>query len=227
MKKVIIPLIIVVIASFGCKKESNVEKEVYVVKKYAKYRVAVYKDIEMKNWLATLEKGEDVIILGEEKYIDNKGNEIDVSKVKLADDSVGFVPSKHLAGDPIVFTEDTRAFARPTEGSSVYGIIPKGEIGFIIGEKANWVQVYVGEINGKYFTQQWVNGGYSKDPAILLEAKEYFAALNGLKDKDPNKVKEAKLQLEKLSERDSFIAEKAKEKLVTLDKQKEDNKEEN
>jgi lipoprotein LenA len=213
--KTVISVIIAMAFLFlpGCNKGDDAGKEVTLAKKYAKFKAGVYKEAELKTWLATLEKAEDVNLLGEEKKTDSKGAVVEVSKVKLADDSVGYINSKQLADAPIVFVNETKAYVRPTSGSTVFAVIPKGELGFIIGEKGLWVQVYVGEINGKQVTQQWVETGYSNDPKIIIEAKDYISAVNALKEKDSEKAAQAKAGLEKLSEGTSVIADMAKEKL--------------
>ncbi len=214
MKRIITALVaIVFIITFGCKKTGDTGQEVALAKKYAKYKAAVYKEIELKTWLATLEKSEDVVLLNEEKYKDKKGVVTEVSKVKLADESVGYIDSKRLADAPIVFTADTKAYVRPTSGSTVFAIIPKGELGFIIGEKGLWVQIHVGDVDGKQVTQQWIEGGYSNDPKTVTEARDYAASVSALKDKDREKAAQAKASLEKLAEGNSVIAELAKEKL--------------
>jgi hypothetical protein len=229
MKKIIIALIAMMfIIPCGCKKGGITGKDSTLAKKYAKYKVQVSKDKELKTWLATLEKAEDVSLLNEEKYTDSIGKTTEISKVKLADDSVGYIEPKHLADSPVVFTSDTKAFVRPTSGSSIYAVIPKGELGFVIAEKGLWVQIYVGKINEKYITQQWVEGGYSNDPNLVLEAKQYSTAIAALNEKDAEKAAQAKSILEKLAESNSVIAELAKSKLgIKSDNVNTENKSEN
>ena len=206
------------IISLGCQKNKEMGEEVSIAKKYAKYRVSVYKEKELKTWMATLEKAEDVSLLSEESYTDNKGRSKEISKIKLADDSVGYIESRHLADTPIVFTTNTKAFVRPTSGSRIFATIPKGELGFIIGEKGLWVQIYVGKIKDKNVTQQWVEGGYISDANVVLEAKQYALALSALEDKDSEKRSNAEKIFEDLSNGSSVIAEMAKEKLIELGK---------
>ena len=214
MKKITAIIIaIMFIVPFGCKKNTTTSIDSTLAKKYAKYRVQVSKDKEFKSWLATLEKAEDVSLLDEEKFKDKNGKTTEISKVKLADDSIGYIDPKHLADSPIVFTTDTKAFVRPTTGSKIFAVIPRGELGFIIGEKGLWVQIYVGKIDEKFITQQWVEGGYSNDPALVLEAKQYGTAIDALNGKDAEKSAQAKSTLETLAEGSSIIAELAKEKL--------------
>jgi hypothetical protein len=229
MKKIMIALIAMMfIIPCGCKKGGITGKDSTLAKKYAKYKVQVSKDKELKIWLATLEKAEDVSLLEEEKYINPTGKTTEISKVKLADDSIGYIEPKHLADSPVVFTADTKAFVRPTSGSSIYAVIPKGELGFVIAEKGLWVQIYVGKINEKYITQQWVEGGYNNDPNLVLEAKQYAGAIAALNEKDAEKAAQAKSVLEKLAESNSVIAELAKSKLgIKSDNVNTDNKSEN
>ncbi len=218
MNKIIfILLAALLIISPGCKKDKVAEQEVTIAKKYAKYRKAVYKDKEMTKWLATLAKAEDVSLLEEEEYKNSKDKSDTISKIKLADDSIGYVESRHLADKPIVFTKDTKAYVRPTSGSQLYATIPKGELGFIVEEKGLWAQVFIGEINGKNVTRQWVEDGYTSDENTVLEAKEYARALENIEKKDPAIKAEAEKNLERLSNGSSVIAELAKEKLNKLE----------
>ena len=176
MKKYISTIIALsLVFSLGCKKKEEKKEEGPIAKKYAKYKVAVRKDKDLKNWLATLEKAEEVDLLSEEEVIVmKKGKKVilKIAKVNLADGSTGYVESRHLADKSIVFMEDTKALIRPTSGSKVHATIPKDTIGFIVGEKGNWVQVYVGKIDGKWVTKQWVNSGYSTDESLIADAKE-------------------------------------------------------
>jgi lipoprotein LenA len=214
MKKITIALMaLMFIIPCGCKKGGLTGKDSVLAKKYAKYRVTVSKDKDFKTYLATLEKAEDVGLLEEEKYTDLKGKSTEILKVKLADDSIGYIEPKHLGDSPIVFTADAKVFVRPTSGSTIYAVIPKGELGFIIAEKGLWVQVYVGKLGDKFISQQWVEGGYSNDPKLVLEAKQYGAAIAALNDKDAEKASQAKSVLETLAEGDSVIAGLAKDKL--------------
>lgn len=227
MKKTIFILLATLLAiSSGCKKDKEAEKDVAIAKKYAKYKKAIYEDKEMKKWVATLEKAEDVSLLEEEEYKNSKGQTDKISKIKLADDKIGYVESRHLADRPIVFTKETKAFVRPTSGSRIFATIPKGELGFIIEEKGLWVQVYVGEVDGKNITKQWVEDGYTADENTVLEAKEYARTLAGLKEDDPEKISEAEENLEKLSSSSSVIGELAKEKLKKLENNSQMNTEE-
>ena len=157
MKRSLIALIAVsLIIPYGCKKKEE-KKDVPIAKKYAKYRITIRKDKDLKNWLATIEKAEEVDLLSEEEQATmQKGRKVilSIAKVKLADDSIGYIESRHLADKPIVFTTETNAYIRPTSGTKVRAKIPAGTIGFIIAEKGNWVQVFCGKIKGTWITKQ-------------------------------------------------------------------------
>ena len=219
MKKLLITLIAIsFIIPSGCKKKQEEKKEeVTIAKKYARYKIVVNKDKELKGWLATLEKAEEVGLLAEENYTNQKGKQLVLTKVKLADDTIGYLESKHLADRPIVFIEDTKAFVRPTSGSRAIITINKGTIGFIISEKVNWVQVYIGKVKGKWINKHWVNGGYSVVEEMVQEAKEYESAILLLNDDKTEKKSQGKEKLNELSNGTSVIAEMAKEKLMELD----------
>lgn len=217
MKKILLAAIACsLILPAGCKREGAQQNpDEAIAKKYAKYRVAVRKEKELKTWLATLEKGEGVDLLGEEKVI-VQGKELDVSRVRLADDNIGFVPTRHLADKVIIFTKESKAFIRPTLGTRVRGVIPAGTIGFVVGEKANWVQVYIGKVNGIWITTQWVNEGYVSDPQALLDARSYETALGLAASGDESRRKTGMEKLTELSQGSSVIAEIARKKLEEL-----------
>ena len=221
MKKLIACSLAIALAfAFGCKKKEEEKKDAPVAKKYARYRVIVHKEKELKTWLATLEKAESVDLLGEEKVtVKEKRGELTyaVQKGKLADDKVGYIDNKHLADKPIVFSEDTKALDRPTTGSRVHATLEKGSIAFITGEKGNWVQVYAGEVKPKlWVVDKWVNGGYTADEKVIQDAKDYEVILSLLREKKPEKEKDAKEKLEQLSKTSSFFAELAGKKLAEL-----------
>lgn len=214
MNKFLPIFLIVTIFIVGCKKEEVTEKtDEVIVSKYAKYRVGVRKEKELKNWLATLEKAEKVDLLEETSGKNKKGKIVPIGRIRLAGDEVGYVELRHLADEVIVFTEDTKAYIRPTKGTKVVETIPKGKIGFVIREKGHWVQVWIGEINGKNITKEWVNGGYSSDKDLVLKATEYERAVVDLESKEQSVVENAKKLLEKVANGSSIFAMLAKEKL--------------
>lgn len=220
-------LIVSLFFAFQCKKEAakQADQPTTLAKKYAKYRVAVYKDKELKSWLSTMEKAESMDLINEEKYVNAKKKQIDLAKVKLSDGKEGYIDAKHLADKPIVITGDNvKAFVRPDIGSKQYCTLPKGTIAFIIEEKADWVRIYAGAVGEKKVMGQWVKGGYSTDEKIIIDAKEYDSALNLLKEQKPEKIekaiKEAREKLTNLSNNPtSPFSEIAKAKLMELDGQ--------
>ncbi|MCX7677622.1 MAG: lipoprotein LenA [Spirochaetes bacterium] len=223
MRKTLIVLsLFAVCVAFSCKKESDTQQqEAVLAKKYAKYRVIIRKEAEMKNWAATLEKGEDVDLLQEFESVDKDGKKITVAKVRLTDGVVGFVESRHLADKVIVFIGETPAYIRPTVGSKVHCKIPKGTIAFVVGEQANWKKIYAGKIGNVWVTEQWVQDGYSTDPQLLRDARMYEMAVEQLAaEKDSEKVA-AKQKLVELSQGDGIFAGLAQEKLAAIESQSE------
>lgn len=221
MKKIILlPCILCLIIS-GCGKQGEKpEKDAALAKKYARYRIAVYKDREMKKWLATLSMAEPVDLLQEEKVPAAKGSQKELSRIRLSDDTAGYIESKHLADLPVVFTDDTRAHVRNNIGSAVKATIPAGTIGFITAEKGHWVQIYAGKIDGKWITKEWVKDGYTTDQAVVLEAKQYGKALELIKKggKDPasKEMEEAMELLREVSSSMSVVGKLAGRKIEEL-----------
>ncbi|MFC1669786.1 hypothetical protein ACFL20_05285 [Spirochaetota bacterium] len=209
----LIAILLIIIPA--CKKKEVKKDEGPIAKKFAKYRVSAKKDRDLKNWLATLEKTEEVDLLLEEDYTNPKGKTYKLSKIKLSDDKVGYIKSSHLANSAVVFMNDVKAHVRPTSGSKVKTTIPKGIIGFIIAEKGEWAQVYAGKINNIWITKHWIRGGYTTEPNAIIDAKEYEKALAMLKGKEVKKETLEKVikNMEELSKATSIIAEIAKEKL--------------
>ena len=212
MKKAVIISLAFLLLSPVCKK-NDAKDESAIAQKYARYEVSVKKNKDMKERLATLSKAEDVNLISEEIYTAPDGKKIEISKVKLADDSIGYIESKHLADSPVVFTEDTRGFIRPTMGAMSEIMIPKGTLAFIISEKGSWVQVYIGKLNNKYVKDQWVEGGYSSDKNIIIDAKDYEAATDKLTSGDEMKKSEARETLNRLAGGTNVFAGLAREKL--------------
>jgi len=229
MKKTGLPilfLVFVTVISFSCKKEEQKPKEdVSLAKKYARYPAWVYKDVEQKKTLALLAKAEPVDLLGTEK-LQVKNSDIEMSKVKLSDDSIGYIKSSLLADKPIVFIEDTKCHVRNNIGSKVYHTIPRGTIGFVISEKGEWVQIFVGSIiegsSKKWIDEKWINGGYSTDQNLVLDARAYedvCAILNAGPEKlTSKKLDEVKEKLDQLAGATNLFSELAKTKREELDK---------
>ncbi len=225
MKKIIsLIAVIILFAGIGCKKEKpEPEKEMPLAKKYATLRLAVYKDMHFNDWLATLEKAESVDLLSEEGKVQVQGkkNPIEVAKVKLADDSTGYTQSRFLADKPIVFVEDeVKLHVRPTPTSKVYFEVPRGTIGFITGEKANWVEVFIGRINGKFVKEKWTDSGYSTDMDLVVDATMYEKAMALLNEKNKEKTKKEAMDiLEDLADSTTLFAELARKKIEDISNQ--------
>jgi lipoprotein LenA len=222
MKKIVTIIIITLLtAGIGCKKEKpEVEEEMPLAKKYATVRIAVYKDKQFKNWLATLEKAEGVDLLAEEGKIPVEGKKepVEVAKIKLADDAIGYTRARFLADKPIVFVEEeVKLHIRPTATSKVYSEVPRGTIGFITGEKANWVQVFIGRLKGKWIEEKWAESGYSSDTDLIVDATMYEKAMALLDEKNKKKAKDEAMDiLEDLAKSTTLFAELARTKIQDL-----------
>ncbi len=199
-----------------CKRGGQGPQEAVLSKKYAKYEVHVTRDKELKTWAATLEKGEGVDLLQEEKFTTPAGKAMDVSKVKLADDTVAYIETRHLADKVIVFIEDSKAYLRPAADSRVIATIPQGTIAFVVGEKASWIQVYAGKIDGKWITKEWVSRGFSEDQQVLVDARTLESALSMLKSDNAAKRAEGQKKLEEVSRSSTVPGEMARRKLAEL-----------
>jgi len=217
MKKISL-LIVISLISFtfiSCKDNSNKKKiEDSLAKKYAKYEINVFNNIELKKRATTLSKAESVDLLAETESQDKKTK---ISKIKLTDDTVAFVNSKHLADRPLVFLKETKAYLRNNITSRVYTTIPRGTIAFTISEKGEWIQIYAGKIKSKRVTRQWVKDGYSSDANLVIAARTYEEAVkiidNSDEKSDQKKIEEAKKTLIELSSSANVIADMAKERI--------------
>ena len=127
---------LIILIAVGCKKETEKNKvDVSLAKKYAKWNVRVYKEKELKKVSTYLSKGEPVDLMGTET-VKIKGKSAEISRIKLTDDTIGFLNSLNLADRPVVFTENTKVYVRNNISSRVYHEIPRGTIAFIIAEKS-------------------------------------------------------------------------------------------
>lgn len=186
----------------GCKKDSGkpgMDVAPGDVIKFAKQSAAAYKDQEMKTWGATLAKTEPVKLL-ETINVPVKGGTVEVAKIKLSDNTILFITPKNLADKPVVFIEDTKAFVRNNASSKVFAIIPKGTIGFVLQENAEWIQVYVGKLDDKWVTAQWVNSGFTAEDIRVQEAKLFEESAAILKNaaSKPDQKKQAEANLTSL-----------------------------
>ena len=197
----------------GCKKGDKSAMQVAPgdVIKYAKSSTSAYREQEMKTWGATLSKTEPVKLLQTLNVL-IKGVNTEISKVQLSDNTILFMPSKNLADKPVVFIEDTKAYIRNNASSKVFAIIPKGTIGFALQENGAWVQVYVGQLEDKWITQQWVNGGFTAEDLRVQEAKLYeeSAAIFKNASSKPEQKKQAEANLKDLCSSTGIFADMAR-----------------
>ena len=224
MKKYLLTaLIFSLVMTFACKKEEPKPEEPVIVGKCAKYAVNVFKDKERTAWKATLSKAEKVDQLSVEIISNNKGTVAEVALIKLSDGTEGYIETKHLADRAVVFTADTSAYQRNNTGSRVTLTIPAGTLGFVIEEKAEWLQVYLGQIDNVWRMQEWVNSGFSTDAALITEAKLYEEAIATLKNKE-SKESERGAALKKLEglQTSALFSEKAENALNSLSGQPEE-----
>jgi SH3-like domain-containing protein len=184
--------------------------------KYAKASVSVFKDQDLKTWGSNLSKTEPVTLL-ETMKVQVKGAETEVAKVKLSDGTIMYINNKNLADKPVVFMEDTKAYVRNNASSKVYAVIPKGTIAFVVQEMGDWAQVYAGQIDGKWITQQWVNGGYTSEDGRIQEAKNFEEAAAVLKNSKskPDQKSQALAVLKEISESSGIFSEAAKSILAS------------
>ncbi len=216
MKKFIYTISIILLGLLllqGCKKSDKPAMQVAPgdIIKYAKSSTTAYKEQELKTWGATLSKTEPVKLV-EMLNVPVKNVSTEVAKVKLSDNTVLFVAAKNLADKPVVFIEDTKAYVRNNASSNVFAIIPKGTIGFVLQENGAWVQVYVGQIDNKWITQQWVSGGFTTEEVRVQEGKLYeeSAAIYKNASSKPDQKKQAEANLKDLSSGSGIFAEMAK-----------------
>ena len=217
MKKIVSLLIIVSLALgltlAGCKKdEPKKQEDVTLSTKSAKYRLAVYKDLEMKTWLATLSKTENVDLLGiSQGMVKNKKAEI--ARVRLSTGEVGYTPLSALADKAIVFVADTKAYVRNNMSSGTALVIPRGSVGFAIAEKGEWVQIYMGKINGKWITTQWVKDGFSSEESLIQEGvlfEKYSTILKNNNTSSAQNIEKAAKRMKEMADTStSFFKELA------------------
>jgi hypothetical protein len=214
---------ILLVISLGCKKGKEEKKEdVSLAKKYAKWSIRVYKTNALKKQITFLSKGEPMDLLAMEETA-LKGKQVETAKVKLTDDTVGYVKMSEVGDRPIIFTEKTKAYFRNNESSKVYFEIPKGTMAFVISEKGHWVQIFIGNIyyesgKKKWVDKKWVNGGFSEQQDLIPDARNYEKSLMlinaaGSSEKQVNDARET---LKKLLDSGNLYSELAREMLAEL-----------
>ena len=193
MKKFIIALTLISISTMYCKKKA--EPKPAEISRFAKYAVGVFENQDLKKAITYLSKGEMVFVTEEssanndpaqatakEKNKDKTSGKI--VKVRLIDDKTGYMDEKHLSGEPLVITEEsTNVFQRPSLDSRKMGTLPAGTIAFTESVKNNWIQIYVGKIDGQWIAGYWINSGYSTDKNLLVTAKDFEKAVQDFNDK--------------------------------------------
>jgi SH3-like domain-containing protein len=207
---------ILLLLSTGCKKNEEKKEDVSLAKKYAKWNIRVYKTKDLKKQITFLSKGEPVDLLATEK-ISQKGKTVETAKVKLTDDTVGYIRISEVGDRPIVFTKKTKAYFRNNETSRVYFEIPKGTMAFVILEKGHWVQIFIGNIyyesgKKKWVDKKWVNGGFSEQLDLIPDAREYEKSVRilNITGSTEKQVNDAKDTLKKLLESGNLFSELAK-----------------
>ncbi|HNV44048.1 MAG TPA: hypothetical protein PKH20_04810 [Exilispira sp.] len=232
--------LICLLCFFGCNKkasspgsESEGTESTYTSEeRCATTNVYVYKEKDKvgkkESYLTTLEKAEKVKLLGVEDVQYQEGDKIVVKRIaniELSDGKKGYLEERYLALKPIIFTTESQLFVRPDVTSKVINTVKKGQMAFIIDTKEdNWIKIYIGKFGGSYINEAWVNGGYSDDPLIIRDAKDYENALSILENaaKETDVAKKNKLTtdalaiLERLSSGYSVISQLAKEKFDEL-----------
>ncbi|HNX58075.1 MAG TPA: hypothetical protein PKK43_03180 [Spirochaetota bacterium] len=184
--------------------------------KYAKFPISIYKDTTFSReaWKASLEKGEPVELLSEETIINAQKKEMKVSKVKLSDGEVGYIASDYLAVKPVVFVdENVKVYNRNNINSGEFAVIPAGTLGFVTDEKADWVQVDVGSVNGKNVYKKWVKGGISDSSEVVADAVSLEKIRNILSEKSKGDKEEALTLLRTLADKSNAIGSIAKSDL--------------
>jgi lipoprotein LenA len=212
--------LMILMSFFACKKgDEKITGSDSLATKYAKFRIAVYTDtsLDKKAWLATLEKGEPVELLGEEKVIINKKDTM-LSKIKLSDDKIGYTNSDYLAIKPVVFIDNNvKVYTRNNINSSPIATIPAGTIGFVIEEKADWIMVDIGNVNGKWVNKCWVKGGTNDSSEVVADAVSLEKSRNILSETVKGDKEEAMNQLRSLSQKSNQIGEIARTELAKIE----------
>ncbi len=213
-----------ILTAGGCKKEpETIRDEGAMTKKYARFKTGAYGDRELKKVLTSVSKGEPVDLLGFEKVSINK-REIDVSRIRLSGDRLGFLKSEFLAEKPAIFTEETKSYVKNSAGSESSFTIPMGALGFIVEEKANWTRIFFGNIytgtgTKKWIEDKWVQGGFVTDEKMIPEACAYEEASFIMAD-NSSSVKDfdtAREILTRLKNGNGIYSELGKIKLAELD----------
>jgi hypothetical protein len=148
-------------------------EQVALDERVSMYRASIYEQPEQTDSLAVLNKGEQVVLIEELKDpITIKQREEKIAKVRLSDDTEGYIRSRYLALRAVVITKaDTPFYARNNKSSGQGGVLPLGTVAFVVDEKANWVKITAGKLpNGTEVWGRWIDDGFSEDPALIADA---------------------------------------------------------
>lgn len=161
----------------------------------ARYPVSVYGkkgSRERDDYVATLNKAEEVILLDIETLEGKKKEEQEYAKVKLSDGKTGYVENRHLAQEAVVITaKSLKIYKRPniTSGTG-YGEehIQPGLVAFIEDtdfENGEWFLISGSSGKGKYF-KGWTTAGegVTRDLKTVVSAVQLEKALEGLNKED-------------------------------------------
>jgi lipoprotein LenA len=207
-------LMVAVLAAAGCGRregQSDAEKPALATR-FAKYPVNVFRDAEMKTWMATLSVAEPVEVISAETPVTVNNQAVQQIKVRLSTGDEGYMDSKHLALKIVAITGDqVEVYHRNNEMSGVAGKLDAGTIAMVVDEKANWIQVDV--FSPKQLYHVWLEEGASSaagDVKDALELARQSAVLSGAQKGDRKKAQES---LEKLAGGNGVFAGKAAEVL--------------
>lgn len=203
----------------GCKKTDQEKKADSLATKFAKFELSVFKDSSMdrKSWLVTLAKGESVELISEETVkINNK--DVKISKVKLLDNSIGYIQSDNLAVKTIVFIEkNVKVYNRPGIDTGDFATITIGTVAFVTDEKADWYKIDIGKVGEKYVIGKWVKGGISDNIELIADAVSLEKQRGILSDAVKGNKDDALAKLKALAEKSNPIGELAKEELLKFE----------
>ncbi|MBN2435857.1 MAG: SH3 domain-containing protein [Spirochaetes bacterium] len=183
------------------------EDDGYQEIRVARYRASIFKEADLKDWKAALNKGEEVTLL-EETEQDVKGKSISVALVRLSDDTEGYIRSDYLALYAVAIMNDkTPAYERNNSTSRVVARLPLGTVAMVLDEKGGWLKVTVGELpDGTSVYNRWIQNGYEKNPELVIDALMIDNAVSILTGKYKGDSEIATQTLRKVAEADSALS---------------------
>lgn len=231
-KVLLLSLMFFFVASISCDRdESQVRKidQTFV----ARYRASVYSkpgSAERGDWVATLEKGEEIkvseLIPPPGKQADEVEIENLIAHAELADGKTGYLERKHLAKDSaVILSDDLHLYKRPSITSGIGSgeeNIKRGIVAFIDDEDYNngdWIEISGGSRKEKSYFKGWARkdpGKISTDTALVVSAirlEQYIEELGSDKENIRNRAIEGLDSLMRTSS--PPISEMAREALRT------------